>query len=250
MTAIATTIVHEDSCPDVTVNNTTVYPSNSTHSRSNFTQYVKYSLQLPNGITITFSQTGYPNQVLPPAQSLSIEFETCLDGKYTATYSALPTPPDSVVVGQGTEYEVNDNFYYAGVIYNVKTPGFVNIPSEGFTNAQLITSYLAVNAIEIIEESEINSKYISEIDFNSWCTLNKCLKDKIEKLCCLVVKEPTRNDLCEMKLYEEVLQLNFIKYLVDNDLLPDQTTEQSSYTLKSAGNYINSICCCKDCKDC
>lgn len=249
MTAIATTIQKENSCPDVIVNNTTEYPSNSSHSRSNFKEYVKYSLLLPNGFTVTFSPTQYPNQVLPPAQDLSILFQTCLTGLFVANYIALPTPPEEVVVGQSNEYTTGDNFYYDGVIYSVSAAS-IGIPADGFTNSQLIAAFLSANAISVIDESDIASKYKDEIEFTSWCTLDTCLESKLEKLCCLIVAEPTRNDLCEMELYKQVLQLNFLKYVIDNTPFEEPITESGLYWIKSASNYINSICCCKDCKDC
>lgn len=250
MTAIATTIAKENSCPDVVVNNTTTYPTNSTHSITNFTEYVKFSLQLPNDFLVTYSQ-GFPNQVLPPAESLQMILETCLTGKFSAAYKALPTPPETPVVGQGVLYDVGDNFYYDGVIYRILTPNFVNIPVDGFTNEALVAGYLAGNAIEVIEETEIEDKYKSNIEFTHWCQLDKCLLDKLDKINCLIVKEPTRNDLCEMELYEEVIQLNYAKYVVDNELVtPYSSSAEEDYKIKSISNYVNSICCCGKKCDC
>ncbi len=251
-TDIRTIITKEDTCPDIVLNNITSYPEDTSHDISNFNTYVKLTLLLSNGITITFT-SGYPNQVLPPDELLRFVYQNeCLVGKFTASYIALPTPPDSPVSGQSAHYDTGDNFYYDGVIYTVRNIAGFNIPQAGQFNSAIIAAALLANGIQVIQESGISFRYKSEISFVHWCNLDTCLLDKIGKLNCLIVKEPTRNDLCEKELYEQVLQLNFIKEFVDSTIMvePYISTPELEYQIKSAYNYVNSICCCKDCKDC
>lgn len=252
MTAIATTIAHEDSCPDIVLNNTTNYPSNTSHDVTNFTEYVKLVILLSNGLEVVLGSNTI-NNIEPPAESLSVSYNTCLTGKFTGTYTAIPTPPDSVVQGQSNSYDRGDNFYFNGNIYKVDAANGITIPANGFTNEALVAIYLATDppSISIVYESEINSKYTAVLEFTNWCSLYTCLLDKLVKLNCLIVDEPTRNDLCENNLLGEVEQLNFIKYQVNNVLSnPYSSSPKEDYEILCMSNYVNSICCtCKNC-DC
>jgi hypothetical protein len=202
---------------------------------------------LPNGMAVSFSSSQYPDQVYPPATSLFFYYTTCLVGKFTVTYTALPTPPENEVEGQSPLYYSGDNFYYDGVIYVVNYVDNVDVslslPAEGFTNAELIAQYLSEGKLSVITASDINSKYTATAVMFHWCNVLKCLKDKLSKLNCLIVKEPMRNDICEMELYEQVLQLNYLysfTILVTERLTPDYL-----YQAEVISNYVNSICCCK-----
>lgn len=251
-TNLTTTIAKLDTCPNVTIVNNTNYPAGTSHAITNFNRYAKATMQLPNNTSVVFNPYQYPNPVNTPSQSgiggVALDYNTCLVGRFYVDYVALPTPPEEEVDGQSPLYYAGDNFYYDGVIYNV-IGASLSLPAEGFTNTELIETYLADNSIEVIEESEINSKYKAYAIFAHFCNVTKCLVDKLSKINCLIVKEPTRTDICEMALYDEILNLNYIEYLVNN-VLNYQNSEEVNYQVESISNYVNSLCCCGKQKCC
>lgn len=244
MPTLVTTIEKLNICPDVTVDNTTSYPADTSHDISNFKDYAKLDVILPNDMPKSF-------EAMYPADGTESSFESCLVGKYTATFTALPTPPNAPISGQATVYQNGENFYWNGNIYEVTTL-VIQIPAVGLPNSDLIPASVIAGFLKIIEKEEINSKYKATISFTHWCSLDKCLKDKLAKVNCEIVAEPTRNDICEMKEYEEALQLNFIKNEVDEILLnPYVQSEVEDAKIKKLSNYVNSICCsCQKCKEC
>lgn len=251
-TQLTTLLSKVDACPDIVLQNITQYPANTSHARSNFTSYAKLTLQLPNGMSVEYANGQYPNSIVTPSDNIYIrDISTCLIGRFTALYVALPTPPENEIEDQSPLYYTGDNFYYDGVIYEVTSPGSISLPAEGFTNAELIADYLSQGFIKVIQESEIDDKYKVEYQFFHTCNLLVCLKDKLAKLNCMIVKEPTRTDMCEMKLYEEVLQLNIIYFTLPLliDAYPQFEESEGNYKIDTMANYVNSICCCKD-KNC
>jgi hypothetical protein len=249
MTNIVTTIAKQDSCPDVVIENTTTFPAGTTHVRANFSHFVKAYLRLPNGETVSFSPSTYPNIVKPPKDSLKLTYHTCMVGIWNVIYKALPTPPDVYTIGMPNTYDTGDNFYYRGVIYNVKS-GSADLPNNALSNEDTILALLGSGVLEEITESDIATKYIAELDFVHWCNLNKCLLDKISQVNCMIIKEPFRNDLCESELYKQVLYLNYISYSIEQTPRPNLKDATVVGVLTEYANYVNSICCCnnKTCK--
>ena len=171
-----------------------------------------------------------------------------MTGLFSVEYCALPTPPDAPVVGQGNTYDDGDCLYFNSKIYKILPSKTLHIPIANITNQFIIDSAISASVISEIQESEISSKYKATLLATHWCSLLTCLKDKLSKLNCLIVKEPTRNDICEMELYTEILELNYIYAALQYGEFDNLEDNEVIYNIKSSSNYINSKCCaCKKC---
>ena len=241
MPVLETTFTKEDVCPDIILENTTVYPTNTSHDRSNFSEFVRSELEAPNGYLLALGMQ-------PPSDNVNeFTLESQLVGKFVLNYVSLPTPPEEPIVGQGTLYQNNECFYYKGVIYKVIVAS-ANIPVPLQTNDETIEILLDDEEIAIVSESEISSKYKCRLPFVHWCNLKECLKSKLHFINCKVIEEPTRTDICQFDEYEQITQLNFIQYLV-NGVFPNPYEEDEIVDgqIEKAANYVNSICTCKKC---
>ena len=252
MPQVTTSIDISDSCPQMVIENTTTYPGSSdTHLVSDFNQYATLSVSYPNGEESTWSTianvagkyiaTPYEDSV---AGSIIKYLETCKSGLFTLEYIQLPSPRESE--SAECDWITDECFYYNGKIYKVLS--IIAIPSVLVTNAVAIADGLANGDLVEIQASEIPDNYKSTIEVGFWCGLRKCLMEKLKEFNCKTVGEPTRVDICEDSLYEEILQLWTIYNSFTTRNGTYTPTEQQRDTIVKASNYVNSICCnCKNC---
>lgn len=245
-------IEYSKACPKLNIADISDYPDVSeTHLRSDFNQFAKMYITYPNGEQKVFSSFDGKNFLQVPLDSIEHPFDTCLTGLFTAKFIALPSPRESM--SEDCTWGIGDCFYFNGKIYLVEM--YFSLPDLYQTNEEIIALMLSNRSLIEITESEIPSEYISEIKLQHWCTLFSCYKKKLEKINCLIVKEPLRDDLCKVNcgLLDEVLQLHYIQY--DISLIGDN--QEQSYLsevnvqelIKKYSNYVNEICCCKKCCD-
>lgn len=260
MAIVSISIQKQPLCPNIVFADNTVYPTGSeTQDREDFNTFTKLYLTQPNGSTLPLSSISpYNGQILyNPDQYEDLEIETCMIGVFGAKYISLPTPRASR--SQDSTWESGDAFYYNGVIYQVMSP--VTIPNTEDSNETLIGIGLANGSLLEIPESDIPSNYISEFQFTHFCGLVSCLRRKLRRINCLIKEEPTRTDICEMKLYEQILILWAYNTTVSvasyygSGIVPVPDTPQSINYYKVMSNYINPLCCCgnspcRECEDC
>lgn len=242
--SVQVTITHNPVCPDLSLIDTSAYGSDQ-----NLYTYVKISVLDPSGNTTVFSSDIFQSeQLINPPKSFGsnqpvYQLDYLLSGSYIIKYISMMYLPG--IVRAGKVFSIGENFEYQGVYYNVLT-GFVNFADEDA--ADFISDSIGAGFLAIIDESSVNALYISTISFSSWCSLQSCYEAKLDRLNCLIVKQPTRTDLCDMKLYSEVMMLSWISYWVIN-ILPtlDINEPVTIDTINKHANYVNSICSCDDC---
>ena len=248
------TLGYQKSCPYFGLINTTDFPVESdTHLQSDFNQFAKIYINFPNDVVEVYSTLTSKNHISPPSDTLTYNINTCLSGIFKVKFISLPTPRSTDDFDTSVWNE-DECFYYQGSIYKVLQDGF-EMPSFGKTNDEALQYGLSNSYILEIEEKDVTSYYSSDYYMQHWCEAVSCFKKKLNKINCIIVKEPLV-DLCKEhgKLLDEVLQLYYINYWISlngDEQSQDYLSNVDTINLiKKFSNYINSICCCKDCGGC